>query len=239
LAMSDYFLHQIPGLLDAIQESLTIARELGQEWWESASLCWFGQAYVAAQSMDDASHYAEVADKMARQIGDPWLSFFPNQVLAQIATLQGDFLIAKERFQSALEAAQSINFKRGMGYTYSNLGDISYFLEEFVEAEQYHLQSLKIGQEIGQLREMLGDIYGIARVWAVFGRGSEAVELLAVVLQHPASEQTFLTTPAPIQHEAERLRAELVATLPPEEYASAWQVGISRKLEDVVAELLG
>jgi hypothetical protein len=108
-----------------------------------------------------------------------------------------------------------------------------------VEAEQYHLQSLKIGQEIGQLREMLGDIYGITRVWAVFGRESEAVDLLAVVLQHPASEQTFLTTPVPIQHEAERLRAELEATLPPEEYASAWQVGMSRKLEDVVAELLG
>jgi len=238
LAMSNFFLDQISGLIEAIQESLDIARKLSHEWWEAACWSWFGHAYVAAQSLDDAHRYADVANQMAGKIGDPWLSFFPSQALAQIATLQGDYLLAKERFQTALKAAQSINFKRGMGYTYSNLGGVSYSLEEFVEAEQYHLQSLKIGHEIGQLREMLGDLYGLARVWAVFGRGSDAVELLAVVLLHPASEQHLLITPATIQHEAERLRAELEAVLPPEEYATAWQLGKTRELEVVVAELL-
>ncbi len=239
LAMSNFFLDQISGLIEAIQESLDIARELSHEWWEAACWSWFGHAYVAAQSLDEAHRYAEMADEMAGQTGDPWLSFFPSQALAQIATLQDDYLVAKERFQLALEAAQSINFKRGMGYTNSNLGGVSYMLEEFVEAEHYHLQSLRISNEIGQLRELLGDIYGIARVWAVSGKESEAVELLAVVLQHPASEQHLLTTPSTIQHQAEQLRAELEMTLPPEEYATAWKSGENLELEAMVAELLG
>lgn len=239
LIMSNIFLHQIPGLIGAIQESLDIARELGHEWWEAASLSWFGAAYISAQSFDDASRYAEAADEIVRGIGDPWLSFFPSQELAQIALLQGDYLVAKERFQLALEAAHSINFKRGMDYTYSNLGNVNYMLGEYPEAEQHHLQSLRISHEIGQLREMLGDIYAIAQVWAVFGRGSEAVELLAVVLRHPASEQRFLTTPATIQHEAVQLRAELEETLPAKEYKAAWNSGKTRELDVVVAELLG
>ena len=88
------------------------------------------------------------------------------------------------------------------------------------------------------MREMLGDIYGIARAWAALGRGSETVELLAMVLQHPASDQRFLTTPSTIKHDAEQLRAKLEAELPPAEYTSAWQRGKALELEAVVAELL-
>ena len=238
LAMSYFFLQQIPDLIETAHETLDIARKLGNKWWEAAALSWIGHAYVAALAFDDAENYAEAAAKILGKSGDPWLSYFPSQALAQVATLLGVYIVAKERFQLALEAALSINFKRGMAYTYSNLGGVSYLLEEYVEAEGYHLQSLRIGQEISQMREMLGDIYGIARVWAVLGRGSETIELLAVVLQHPASEQRFLITPSTIKHDAEQLRGKLEAELPAEEYALGWQRGTAIELETVVAKLL-
>jgi tetratricopeptide (TPR) repeat protein len=238
MAMSNVFLQQIEKVKEAAQESLNIAREINNEWWEAASLSWIGAANVAALTFDDAEYYAKAADKIMNEIGDPWLSFFPSQTLAQAATLQGDHVAAKERFQLALEAAQSINFKRGMAYTCGNLGGVCYSLGEYEEAERYHLQSLRIDQKIGQTREMLAEIYGVARAWAALGKESETIELLAVVLQHPASDQRFLTTPSTIKQDAEQLRAKLESELPPEEYESAWQRGETLELETVVADLL-
>lgn len=239
LAMSDYFLNQISEVIQAAQESLDIARELDDTWWEAASLSWIGSAYVATQEFDDARRYVEAADKLVSEIGDPWLSFFPSQALAQISTLQGDYITGKERYQFALEAARSVNFKRGMSYAYNYLGDVSYWLEEFVEAEPYYLQSLRINHEIGQKVQLLADLFGIAQVRAILGRGSEAIKLLAVVLQETISAQRILLRPLTIHQYAEQLRAELEETLPPEEYAMAWQSGEALELEVMVAELLG
>ena len=68
--------------------------------------------------------------------------------------------------------------------------------------------------------------------------GREAIELLAVVLRHPASKQHALGRPARVQEEAEQLRAELEAELGAEAYEVAWQRGHGLQLEGAVAKLL-
>jgi predicted ATPase/transcriptional regulator with XRE-family HTH domain len=238
LAMSDYYLHKIPEVIEASRESLNIAKEFEQEWWEAAFLSWIAVAHAADQSSDEAWHYAIAAEKKVKNTGDPWLSYFPNLTLAQLASLEGIYVTAKARFQFSLEAANSVNFKRGMAYANNFLGDVSTLLEEFVEAEGYYQQSLRIGHEIGQTRELLADLTDIARVRAALGRASEAIELLVVVLQNPANTQTSGYGSTTIYDNAEKLRAEVETMLPPDEYAAAWQRGKALDFEVTVANLM-
>jgi hypothetical protein len=153
--------------------------------------------------------------------------------------IDGDLAAAKERYLFVLGKAQSVNFKRGLQYTYTHLGNASFAAEAYREAEDYYLQSLAISDEIGQTREMLATCYDIARVRAVTGGIGEAVQLLGTVLNHPAREQRGQFRPATIREDAERLRMELKRALDPETYAAAWQQGEAAELDAVVAELLG
>ena len=74
-------------------------------------------------------------------------------------------------------------------------------------------------------------LVGAASLMAAEGRKESALELLALVLYHPASWQ--LT-----RDQAAALVAELAAELPPEAAAAAQERGRARALEATMAELL-
>jgi tetratricopeptide (TPR) repeat protein len=163
---------------------------------------------------------------------------WPVQVLGGLATMHGNYAEARERYLIVLETAQSVNFRRGLQYTYNNLGNVSFWLKDYREAEWHFLQSLGISDEIGHTREMPATVSDIARVRAATERVGEAIELLAIVLKHPAREQHGLLRSATIQEDAEQLRIELKVALAPEEYVAAWGRGSEHELQSVVDELL-
>ena len=113
-------------------------------------------------------------------------------------------------------------------------------LNEYEEAEQYFQESLKISEEIDQIREMLATLYYIARVWVAQEKKTEALRLLAVVLKHPTSDQHLLmrTEHIPLRDAAEHLRAKLEQQLGPATYQAAWERGTGLELEVVVMELI-
>jgi predicted ATPase len=238
IATSNYSLNRNTEFMGAARELGEIAREVGYKWWEANSLNWLATGSLEAQALDDAGRYARASAEMFDEIGVR--SIWPGQALAEVAAGRGDYVQAKELYQLALETAEESNFRRGVQQICNNLGLVTYLLEEFEEAEGYYLQSLRIAYGNGQTREVLGDLKNIARVWTSLEKGTEAVYLLAVVLRYPASEQkqhgTFTQTS--IHDDAEQLRAELEAELPPEDYAAAWQRGQALEVEAVVDEML-
>jgi tetratricopeptide (TPR) repeat protein len=238
IATINYSLNRNTEFMRAAQELGEIAREVGDKWWEANSLNWLATGSLEAQALDDASRYARASAKMFDELGVR--SIWPDQALAEVAAGRGDYVQAKELYQLILKTAQASNFRRGVQQIVNNLGLVSYLLEEFEEAEGYYLRSLRIGYQNGQTREVLGDLKNIARIWTSLLKGTEAIHLLAVVLRYPASVQkqhgTFTQTS--IHDDAEQLRAELEAELPPEDYAAAWQRGQALELEAVVDEML-
>jgi tetratricopeptide (TPR) repeat protein len=217
---------------------LDIATELKDSWWEAHGYNGLGAASMATRAFQDARYYSEQAALRWDRIGDPWGSIWPGQTLGGLAAVEGDFAKAKERYLFVLETAQSVNFRRGLQYTYNNLGNVSFRLKEYLEADGFYLKSLGISDEIGNPREMLATLNDIVRVWAATERVGEAIELLAIVLKHPAREQHGLLRPVTIQEDAEQLRVELEAALAPEDYEAAWRRGQAAELDAVVAELL-
>jgi hypothetical protein len=64
------------------------------------------------------------------------------------------------------------------------------------------------------------------------------LQLLAVVLNHPASEQSSFSRPEQLRDEAEKLRSQIETQLEPSRYQVAWESGQRQRLLDVVTEIL-
>jgi hypothetical protein len=65
-----------------------------------------------------------------------------------------------------------------------------------------------------------------------------ALQLLAVVLNHPASDQNSLNRPERLRDEAEKLRAQIESQLEEPRYRSSWETGQKQRLADVVTQIL-
>ena len=61
---------------------------------------------------------------------------------------------------------------------------------------------------------------------------------MAVVLNHPASDQNSLNRPERLRDETEKLRAQIEARLDRPRYRSAWETGQRLHLAEVVAQIL-
>jgi predicted ATPase/DNA-binding CsgD family transcriptional regulator len=238
LTIANFHLGKMTEVIEAAQEGLEIARELGYKWWEANTLLWLAAANRAMQSFNEVDRFAQEAGKIVGEIGDPWLSVWPGHHLAGLAAVRGDYLEAKERYYLVLEAAQSVNFKRGMLYTYNDLGTVNFLLGEFVEAEQAYLRSLRISDDTGQIMELLANLCDIARVWIALEEEIKAVELLVVVLQNSASKEHYLYKQLTIQEDAEQLLSELETELSSADFTAAWENGIDQNLGAQVTHLL-
>ena len=95
-----------------------------------------------------------------------------------------------------------------------------------------------VTSDLGQTREMLAALLDLAGVHFAQGNLGDALQLLAVVIGHPAGEQTSLNHPEPLRDEAEKVRAQIESRLGEATYRSAWEAGRRQSLAQVVAQIL-
>jgi hypothetical protein len=108
---------------------------------------------------------------------------------------------------------------------------------KITEAEDYLLQCLTITKEVGFVRDIINLFYEFARLQVAQDNSEQAVELLAVVLKHPASQSARMLE-GPIRDSAKVLLAELEDELPQETYAEALKRGQQLELDGVIADLV-
>jgi hypothetical protein len=85
---------------------------------------------------------------------------------------------------------------------------------------------------------MLASLRDLANVHIAQGNLDGALQLLAVVLNHPASDQNSLNRPERLRDEAEKLRVQIETQLDQPHYQSAWETGQRQRLTDVVEQIL-
>jgi predicted ATPase len=239
LYVCNLILNNVAEARQAALDVIETATELGDTWWEADGLGGLAAVYMWTGSFEEARLYAEKSVTMWEKIGDPWGPIWPTQILAGLEAMAGNYTAAKRRYQFVLETTLSMNFKRGVQFMYNDLGNVSFMLEDYGEAEAYYLRSLGISDEIGMTLELLASFYDLARVRAAMGREVEALEMLAIVIKNPAGTQRALYRQSSIEEDAETLRSELEDRLEPETYAAAWGRGMSRELQEAVDEVLG
>jgi serine/threonine protein kinase/tetratricopeptide (TPR) repeat protein len=239
LNINAIFLNRLQEVETGSRAMLEGARRRGDRWQESFGFIWSAYTHMAVGRPTEAQQDAEAALAILERLQNPFgVSVAAGIVLGAVHMAQGQMQMARRAYERGLEAAESIEYRRVVQLTYDSLGTIALLAGQMDDAESYFTKSLRITFESGQTREQLGSLRDLASVYKSQGNLEKAVEFLAVVLGHPAREQNSLSRRESLKSEAERLLAEIGATLAVIRYKSAWQRGTALELGKVVAELL-
>jgi len=233
------FLNKMEMVTDISREMMERAERSGDAWERGFALIWSAYPLVFQHQIDEAQQAGQEALAIFERLGNPFgTSVASGIILAAIALAIGDRGAAKVHFLRGMQAAEEINYLRLLQRTYDGLGTAALLEGDDSQAQQFFLKSLRISQECGQTREMLAALLDLASVYIARGDLEKALQLLAVLLKHPASDQSSLNHPERLRDEAEKLRIQIESQLEQPVYQSAWETGQKNRLAEVVAQIL-
>jgi predicted ATPase len=229
--------HEI--VIQVSQEMMARANRSGDIWEQGWALIWSAYTLVLQQQILEALQAGQDALGIFEKLENPFgISVASGLILGIISMAIGDRSRAKAYFLRGMRAAEEIKYLRLLQIIYDNLGTLALVEQNIEQAQEFFIKSLRISQKSGQTREMLASLRDLANVYMARGNPDTALQLLAVVLNHPASDQNSLNRPERLHDEAEKSRAQIEGQLDSELYQSAWQTGQRQRLTDVVAKIL-
>jgi len=167
--------------------------------------------------------YREIGDRRGVAIS------LTNQ--GNISCKLGEYSEARQMLQVGLQVAREINDLFNTVYALYFLGDVALGVEEYEEAGEHYRAALRMARQIRSIPLVLACLFGVATVLAKVGGQEKAVEVLALIPEHPSSIRETIAG-------AERLFAEIESQLPAQVMAEALERGKAREFEEVVEELL-
>jgi tetratricopeptide (TPR) repeat protein len=237
LTVNAYFLGQLTENSEATHEMVGIANRLDDKWLLAFTLFGAGMLAVIEGNYAEARRLAESNLELYEAIGDVSGSTMPLIVLGHVALALGEHEEAREHYLRCLEFSEEVGFHYSIQTSSKYLGKVALAIDNIEEAEVYLTQSLRITNEIGFVRDIVNLMFEFARLRVAQDNPKQAVELLALVVKHPASHQTRWLE-GRIMDSARGLLAKLEDELPQEIYTAALKHGQELKLEGVVAALL-
>ncbi|MBN1886956.1 MAG: tetratricopeptide repeat protein, partial [Thermoflexales bacterium] len=213
-------------------ESLAIYKEMGNQYEISRVLNILGILAILQEHYAQARQYYEEGLAMARDMGD-------RQAMADMLNNLGylnhhymeSFESARQYYQESLSIGREIGHRAGAASTLSNLGQLYISLGEHAAAWECLREALSESAAIGALPLTLDALVGVARWQAENGRYVPAVELLGLIMNHPALELDSARLAKPVL-------ASLQQALPADQLATALERSASLELDAVVTELL-
>ena len=191
---------------------LEVATQQPDKWLMAFTLFAVSMAELIKENFHEARRQAEIHLKLCEEIGDKIHSLI---VLGHTALAQEDYEGAWNSYLRCLELSQQTGFYYSLQTATKYLGKTAISLGRKDEAEKYLLQCLVMTKEIGVVRDVINLYYEFARLAATLQQPERAVELLACVIQHPASLQTRMME-GRIRDSAQELLDSLQRELPPE-----------------------
>ena len=185
--------------------------------------------------------HASKALEIYSQIGDSFGQAWAYTSFGLIHTwFTGQVDEARTNFQTALNYAQGIDYRRIQQQVFDGLGDLEFSVGDYVAAERYFRGSLRVSDETGQIRESLAKLYDIAHCLHLQGKYEKAAELLSVAHKHPRAGERFYIRQRldTIREAIEELQAQVIEALSDEVYQAAIERGQTHTFEAVVLDLL-
>jgi ATP/maltotriose-dependent transcriptional regulator MalT len=134
-------------------------------------------------------------------------------------------------YHESLVLAQELGNRKHIILAHNELGRVVAHLGNGYEAREHFHEALQMILENQDEAWMLTTLAGIADLMAAESNAERAVELIV----HPILNPRFRRDERQL---AERLRSELEASLAPEVYHAAWERGMKRDVNALLAELL-
>jgi predicted ATPase len=213
------------------EESLAICHEIEHKQGMAHALNNLGEIAYARANYPEARQFYDQSLALNREMGDLHGIALSLDNLGRVAWRLGDCTEAKRKLRESLTIFREIDDHWGLADALANLGRAYESTGESQRAWDSFRQALRIAMSIEATPLALDILLGVAGLRATGREPLPAVELLSLLLHHPATEQVT-------RDAAERLLAELAAHLPSPAVASAIDRGKRRSLAEVVEDIV-
>jgi len=214
-----------------LQAAVAEWRALGYARFTAFGLNLLSWHALALGHADEARAALEESISLSESIGDRWGLAFAYRGLGLIAQAQGKHAQAVEMFGKSLDILTEVGMRQDEARVLVERSRSIFALGNEAEAERGWYRALRITTETKSTFIALEALVGIARLSAKQGKIERALELLLIVLNHPASLQETKTR-------ADSLRTELEAQLTPRQVEAVQARTGEKKFEAVVEDLL-
>ena len=238
LALNAFFLNRYAEQYQTIHEMLRIANETSDKWQITFVLFAVSMYTLIREDFSEARRHAQYNLDLNEELGDVIGSTLPLLVLGYAAYAEGEYEEARGYYLRCLKISEKAGFHYAIQTSTKYLCKTTLSMGRIVEAEDYLIRSLTIAKEIGFVRDIVNLLYELARLRVAQGKPEQAVELLVLVLQHPASQQVRLLE-GRIGDSAEALLAKLEGEVPQEVYSKALERGQASDMDRVVNDFIG
>lgn len=215
-----------------LDEGLAISREVGDQYKTSAHQAILGDIAYRKGAFDKARiHYQEALSE-SRAIGAQTGIARSFTRLGVLSETEGDYNGARQFLQKSLAISSELNDSREMAKCLVPLGRVAAAQGEMGDAKHLFLDALFIATEIEAMTVTLAALVEMADLFRIEGEREFAIELLALVLAHPSSDEDT-------RERGEKILARSASDLSPEVVRAARETGMIANLEETVAALLG
>lgn len=171
------------------QQAYALTLETKDRWFSAYCLTELGNVAYARNDYVTAKGYYEASYTIRTEFEDPEGMAMALNHLGQTATAQGDLAEAQQLYRQSLAICRKINNRGGLAAALNGLGTIAVAQADYNTAQEHYGQALQIAAEMRYAPLILSLLTGIGELLLQTGRPERGLELLALVVRHPAGEQ--------------------------------------------------
>ena len=216
---------------ERLQSVVSEWRAIGDPRFTAFALQSLSWSALRLERYDEARTALEESAALSISVGDRSIKSFADRGLGIIAQTQGEHKKAVEMFRKSLDIFSELGARQEAARILSDLGRSVFALGNSVESEQTWRESLRIANETQGIFIELEALVGFASLQAKQGMLEPALEMLLIVLNHPAITEST-------KKRAQSLHGELEAQLTNQQIQAAQVRAKNKYFETVVEELL-
>jgi tetratricopeptide (TPR) repeat protein len=211
-------------------ESLAIYRTMDNPWGIADTLHTLAIASTGLHEYEEAEQLFAESLARYREVGNLWGTAIVLGNTAEVKNIQGKYQEAFRLAEEGLAVSGELGGLTIIG-PLKALGEACCGLGNLTAARGHFHAALVKGAELEATPYLLFTLGSVAECLAKQGENEIALELIALVLNHPASWQSS-------KDRAEALIESVEAELSPEVIATAHKRGAARDLEKTVTEMI-
>ncbi len=131
-----------------LDESLAIARELGDRQLTAHSLLWLSQVVYFAGDFDAMGPFAEQSLQLFREVEDKWGIAYALSMLASSEFEAGNFEATRQLFEQSRVVFRELDDRWGLARTMAGLGHLAYVQGDYVLARRLFEEALAVRREL-------------------------------------------------------------------------------------------
>jgi tetratricopeptide (TPR) repeat protein len=158
------------------QQSLQMARTIGDRYNEAYSLVGLGHAYDDLGEYTQAIEFYEQSLAIQRERNDRLGEAAPLSGLGNAYYDLGEYAKAIEFHERSLAIQREMNDRRGESASITHLGNAYFSLGQYAQALEFYEQSLAIKREIGAFNDEANCIMNLGNVYFSLGQYLQAIE---------------------------------------------------------------